>query len=190
MQISGIYIFFVVMAIILGSCGSKVETTEIKEFRISLAEGDVKLVPLLKFLTKAYNEQSGIAALDYVDSPDQANSRIFLVEGLEQRDGKVGWGQWFAESETSGVNLPGSKVDKKTKYTLQVEFDAAFFREHSRIMDNGQPDIDVMKLFSHEIGHGFQMEHHPDKRDVMYFDVTGDKNFSSYWPRVRAFFNN
>ena len=173
----------------LSSCGAKVASSEVKEFKVHVAAGDEALIPIVKLLVQNYNQYVGLKALEYVDSQDQANSRIYLVEGLEKRDGKVGWGQWFSETERTGVNVPGSTIDEKIRYTLQAEFDADFFRANSGL-ENGQPSYELQKLFAHEIGHGFQLDHSPEASDVMYFDVTGTKDFATYWPRVLAFFSN
>jgi len=173
----------------MAACGARIEERKVKEYRLGLAGGDVKLKPLLKALIADYNTQAGFQAMEFVESVDQANSMVYFTEGLEQRDGKVGWGQWLSETRKTGVNMPGYTIDETTVYTLKAEFDAGFFRSHGRLQ-GGALDMELRKLFAHEIGHGFQMEHHPDQTNVMYYDITGDKNFSQYWPRVQAFFSN
>jgi hypothetical protein len=183
-----LYLLLVVTAF-LAACGANVSRSEVKEYRVALSGGDVSFAPTLKRLVEHYNESAGIAALQFVESSDQANSQIYLIEGLEQRDGKVGWGQWFSETERSGVDLPGSTINKTTTYSFRVEFDAGFFRANNEMI-NGLPSIELRKLFAHEIGHGFQMDHASEASDVMFFDVTGDKDFTNYWPRVRAHFEN
>jgi hypothetical protein len=32
------------------------------------------------------------------------------------------------------------------------------------------------------------MQHAPEVKDVMYYDISGEKDFATYWPRVREFF--
>lgn len=187
MKAFGVLLLF--YTLVFASCGTKIKNTEIKEYTVSLSSEDKTLIPLLKSLVDDFNAQAGVHALQYVESADQANSRIVVVEGLEKRDGKVGWGQWFAETERRGIHAPGGTVNKTTRYTLQAEFDADFLRTHSKI-ENGVLDIEAQKLFAHEIGHGFQMDHNPDRANVMYFDITGTKDFSDFWPRVQAFFAN
>lgn len=176
-------------ALLTNGCGSKVNSSAVKEYRVAVIDGDATSKQLVKGLIQDYNSQLGQKAIEYVDSADQANSRIIIVEGLEKRDGKVGWGQWFAETDRSGSGVPGAQVDKTTTYTLQAEFDADFLRQNGKI-ENGSIGIEVKKLFAHEIGHGFQLEHHPDQNNVMYYDISGTKDFSSYWPRIRSYFAN
>lgn len=180
--------FALVSIVGFSSCGAKVNSSAIKDYRVSLAQGDSSFIPLLKAIIKDYNSHVGLQALRYVDSPGEANSRILITEGLEKRDGKVGWGQWFSTSERRGANLPGATIDETTEYSLQVEFDADFLRDNSK-MDNGTIQYEVQKLFAHEIGHGFQMDHAPEMSNVMYYDITGVKDFAPYFERVRNFFS-
>jgi predicted Zn-dependent protease len=70
---------------------------------------------------------------------------------------------------------------------MQVEFDQDFLNSNNKD-ENGALNIEIRKLFAHEVGHGFQLQHAPEERDVMYYDISGDKDFSSYWPRIREFF--
>lgn len=176
-------------ALSFSSCGAKVHSKSVKEYRVTLAKGDPSFVPQIKAIISDYNAHVGLQAITYVDSADQANSRILVTEGLEKRDGKVGWGQWFSTSERSGTNLPGTTLDEVTEYSLQVEFDAAFLRDNAKI-ENGNVQYEVQKLFAHEIGHGFQMDHAPEQTNVMYYDITGVKDFSPYFERVRSFFTS
>ncbi len=175
------------LSLVIVGCGSKVNSSEVKEYRVALASSDQSFKPLIKSLVADYNSKVGFRAMEFVDSIDQANSKILISEGLEKRDGKVGWGQWFAETERDGTDLPGSSTDKTTRYTFQAEFDADFFRDNGNI-ENGVFSVEIEKLWAHEIGHGFMLDHHPDRSDVMYFDIAGQKDFSTYWPRIRQFF--
>lgn len=176
-----------ILALGIVSCGANVKTKSIKDYRVTLSQGDSSFVPLLKALVSDYNAHVGMQAMQYVDSADQANSRIIVTQGLEARDKKVGWGQWFSTTESSGANMPGGTVEQVTEYSGQVEFDADFLRENGKI-DNGAVQYEVQKLFAHEFGHVFQMEHHPDVHDIMYLNITGVKNFSPYYDRVKSFF--
>ena len=181
-------IIFAILSLSIYSCGTTTEHASVKEYRISMVQGDPSFVPILKALVVDYNAQAGIQALTYVDSPDQANSRIIVTQGLEKRDGKVGWGQWLATTETSTGQFPNTSQSESTSYTMKVEFDADFLRKNG-VITNGVIPYEAQKLFAHEVGHGFQMEHHLDVKNVMYYDITGTKDFAQYWPRVQAFFS-
>lgn len=189
MKSVGKWIMVAAFAALFASCGAKLEERKVKQYRLGLAGGDMSFKPIIKSLVLDFNAQAGFRAIEFVESVDQANSNVFIVEGLEERDGKVGWGQWFAETERTGVNMPGTTLEEETRYSLRAEFDADFFRKHGK-SENGLLDIELRKLFAHEIGHGFQMDHHVDPSNVMYKDISGNKDFSDYWPRVRAFFTN
>lgn len=187
MKMSAILALLNLSIIFTSACGSKVNSTVIKEYRVALASQDQSFKPLIKALVDDYNTKVGFSAMEFVDSVDQSNSRILVVEGLENRDGKVGWGQWLSDTESKGLDAPGSTIDKTTRYSFQAEFDADFFRDNSKI-SNGLLPTEILKLFAHEVGHGFQLDHHPDKRNVMYYDITGDKDFSTYWRSIHAYF--
>ena len=146
---------------------------------------------MIKMLIQDYNGNVGSEVLEYSESLDGANSEILITKGLEARDGKVGWGQWSSTTERKGtiVQIPGEKASETTKYSLQVEFDEEFLKSNEKNAENGLPNYEVRKLFAHEIGHGFQLDHDPDVKQVMYMDISGEKNFATYWPKIRDFFS-
>ncbi len=174
----------------LVSCGSSVQKSEVKKYVMALKQGDESYRPLIRRIIEDYNNNVGYQVLEFTDSPDAANSPILITKGLENRDGKVGWGQWFSQTERRGsvVPLPGQKTTETTTYSLQVEFDEDFLAANLKEASPGLLNVEIRKLFAHEVGHGFQMGHAPNERDVMYFDISGEKDFSSYWPQVRGFF--
>jgi hypothetical protein len=181
---------FLVLALILTSCGAQVDKKEVKTFVLGLKQGNESFKPLIKHLIEDYNTNVGQTVLEFSETMDGANSPILITKGLEQRDGKVGWGQWFASTERSGttVSVPGVRSSETTRYSLQVEFDEDFLATSEKEVKAGELSIEVRKLFAHEVGHGFQLQHVVPKDDVMYCNISGEKDFSTYWPRVRAFF--
>ena len=182
--------YFLVLALILTSCGAQVDKKDVKTFVLGLKQGDESFKPLIRHLIEDYNTNLGLTVLEFSETMDGANSPILITKGLEQRDGKVGWGQWFASTERSGttVAVPGVKTSETTSYSLQVEFDEDFLVSNEKEVKEGELSLEVRKLFAHEVGHGFQLQHAPELTDVMYYDISGDKDFAPYWPRVRAFF--
>jgi hypothetical protein len=175
----------------LSSCGSDYKKVEIKDFRLQVKSGDPDVHQFFYQLIQDYNERAGITALSYVSNPDEANSTIELIKGLRLQDKKVGWGQWVKETETSGVNMfaVNSKPVKTITYTMKVEFDEDYMTSRLALSDEDEKD-EVFKLFAHEVGHGFLLEHHPDPSNVMYFDVSGKKEYESYFLNVQNFFAN
>ncbi len=183
-------LYFLVLALILTSCGAQVDKKDVKTFVLGLKQGDESFKPLIRHLIEDYNTNLGLTVLEFSETMDGANSPVLITKGLEQRDGKVGWGQWFASTERSGttVAVPGVKTSETTRYSLQVEFDEDFLVSNEKEVKEGELSLEVRKLFAHEVGHGFQLQHAPELTDVMYYDISGDKDFAPYWPRVRAFF--
>ena len=172
------------------SCGANVEKREIKKYVMGLKQGDESYKPLIKRMITDYNSNVGYGVLEFSESADSANSPVIVTKGLEKRDGKVGWGQWFSSTERRVAMVPvsGQKSTETTSYTLQVEFDEDFLKSNEKDETTGLLNYEIRKLFAHEIGHGFQMAHAAEERDVMYFDISGEKDFAGYWPQVRGFF--
>jgi hypothetical protein len=181
---------FLGLAIYVSSCGARVEKDEIKSYVLALKDSNDAYKPLVKRMIDDYNQNLGLRVLEYSETMDTANCPVIITKGLEKRDGKVGWGQWFSQTERKGtiVAVPGSVATETVRYSLQVEFDEDFLTSNEKSSANGVLSDDIRKLFAHEIGHGFQMQHAPEIKDVMYYDISGEKDFSTYWPRVRAFF--
>ena len=72
---------------------------------------------------------------------------------------------------------------------MRLELDEEFVKLKINSIKDADKN-DIRKLFYHEVGHGMQMLHHPDQSNVMYYDITGEKNFTLYFADVRTFFAN
>lgn len=168
------------------ACGTpSYDTVKIKQYKLSLAQGDSSLVPELKQLVTDYNTQAGVHVLDYVDNAADANSAIIITAGLQSAtDGKVGLGQWMSETEVdSPISAIGGKGKRTITYSMRIEFDQNYMKTKTH--------YDNQKLFFHEVGHGLEMDHiQNDQTEVMYPDVDGDKNFPRYFQRVQAYMSD
>jgi hypothetical protein len=180
----------VLFAFLFVACGAQVDKSEVKTYVLALQNSDSSHTPLVKKMIEDYNAEAGFRALEFSDSIDNSNCPVIITKGLEKRDGKVGWGQWFSTTERDGlmVPIPGTRSTETVRYSLQVEFDEDFLKSNNKSETNGALNVEIRKLFAHEIGHGFQFQHVPEENDIMYYDISGDKDFSTYWPRIRGFF--
>lgn len=178
------------LALLATACGSGgYKTTKIKDYRLALVQGPSELKRDFRQLVDDFNQQAGLVVLTYVDDPAQANSAIIITEGLHQRDGKVGWGQWMSErrSENPLSKMPGESVQRTIEYSMRLEFDAEYFRARHTETDS-KAHYEKQKLFFHETGHGLEMDHNPgDQTDLMYPDIAGDKDFPRFFERVRNY---
>lgn len=116
-------------------------------------------------------------------------STIKLTHDLLRRDGKLGWGRWLRTSKLNSRRgfLKSPQKVRKDIYTMELEFDDNYLKKryHSR---NDKDQKQLRTLFLHELGHGFQMGHHPDKRSVMYREVgDGYKDYASFYERAYRF---
>ena len=181
-----------ILALALSGCGTSVDEVGVKEFRLTLVNNtDKDLINTFRRAIADFNESAGMQALTYVDAPEQANSAIVITKGLQKRDGKVGWGQPLAEIDEQRRldNLNGVKVDRTTRHFMRVEFDEEYIRQRMASTEESAK-YDLKKLFSHEVGHGFEMGHEMnDKNNLMFPDISGQKNFDQYFKNVRLYFN-
>jgi hypothetical protein len=171
------------VAAALSACGGSYETTKVKDYRMTLVNDDAKLADEFKRLIEDFNTYAGMEVLRYEDSAGDANSAIVVTPGLQQQPGnKVGWGQWLSDTKQDDAifTTPGRRPHRTIEYSMRVEFDAEYMRTRSH--------LDKQKLFFHEVGHGLEMSHdNSSTRNVMHESVTGDKDFSAYFARVRAY---
>jgi hypothetical protein len=170
---------------LLSACGSDYDTKKVKSYRLAVMSDDANMKREFRSLIQDYNRLSQLNVLEYAEDAAGANSVIVVTEGLQTRDGKVGWGQWMAESQAENpmTKLPGDKAERTITYSMRVEFDAEYMRRGDLYAKQ--------KLFFHEVGHGLEMDHVPsDMRDVMYPDVAGDKDFEEYFTRVRMYMSD
>jgi hypothetical protein len=135
-----------------------------------------------------FNRETGTESLKLVDHPNDANSEIILTKGLNARDGKVGWGQWIrtTESESAANSLFGDTPSRTHIFTMRLEFDYDYIKDRINVADS-EKHYDFRKLFYHEVGHGLQLDHDPNPQSVMYYDISGTKDFNGYIRQVRSY---
>lgn len=181
--------FFAVLgALALTACGASYETTKVKDYRMTLVSGDADLKDEFRKLIDDYNRFAGIQALTWVNDADDANSAIVVTKGLKLQDGHhIGWGQWMSDSEAENpLTTPGRKPKRQVVYSMRVEFDEDWIRARMG-HDDVKKTYENQKLFFHEVGHGLELSHASSPRDVMYAEVSGDKDFVGYFDYVRDY---
>lgn len=176
------------ITVLSAACGSSYKTTKVKQYKLAVTNNDPSLKAEFKDLIADFNRFTGSQVLTYVDDPEDANSAIIITKGLKQRDGKVGWGQWLSETKSDRpVATPGNKPKRTVAYSMRLEFDLDYFTSRHD-QTNEKETIEKQKLFFHEVGHGLEMDHvENNKSDVMYPDISGDKQFTPFFAKVRSY---
>lgn len=170
------------------SCGSTVEENHSKHYVLAYQGDNERVNQALRDLVSEFNQLTGAEVLKYTDDTTKANSFISLTKGLENRDQKIGWGQWITStSEGESFSHHGHKIDREIDYSMSIELDWDYVV--SRLNGNSEKHYELQKLLFHEIGHGLQMSHSEDPKNLMYAKVNGQKNFDEFFARVRKFFN-
>ncbi len=178
-------------ALALASCGNgPYQVVEKKEYQLHILTDDATVKAAFQSIITSYNSRVGFAAITYAPAAEKANSIVLFTRGLTDRDGKVGWGQWLVESEDESVLTlaQGRRPVREMDYSLRMELDEEYVQERVRSTD-AKAKQDLWKLFCHEIGHGFKLDHIEDNpSDMMYPDISGTKNEDAYFAQVRRFF--
>ncbi len=191
MKISLLKTLFLLLSIqLITACGSGVRTTEVHEYTMAVLDNDQEVKWEFQKLITEFNEYSGLEVIRYVDNASQANSVVFLTEGLKANSpqhNKIGYGQWLAEiQEEQWYSKPGQERQRTVSYAMRIELDSEYIRSRMEAeTSNAKKEKQV--LFFHEVGHGLEMDHHDDHTDIMYKDVAFNREFDPYFDRVREY---
>ncbi len=174
------------------SCGTAYKVEKFKSYRLFLVEPNQDLEPEFRTLIDEFNVQAGQNVLTYAKNAEDANSAIVVTAGLKNATaGKVGLGQWLAESRTSdnSFSIEGRPSKQKVYYSMRIEFDLDYFM--TRLGNDPTKKYEKQKLFFHEVGHGLEMNHNnKNTEDLMYPDISGEKDFSYFFQQVRKYMSN
>ncbi|MEZ4741263.1 MAG: hypothetical protein R3B45_02260 [Bdellovibrionota bacterium] len=184
---------YILLCFGLLACGSRSDKNYIKNYVLAVENGDAKTRLKFEALISEFNEYAGIEALHYSQSMDDANSIINLVKDLRYRsdDGhKIGWGQWMTTTTEKRSYSGFKRNDLKTiEYSMHIELDQDYVESRILSAKNSAAHYDLQKLFFHEVGHGLQMPHNPDKNHMMYEEISGYKDFAGFFEEVMHFFD-
>lgn len=129
-------------------------------------------------LVNDFNQSIGEELLSYSRDESASGSLVQLIRGLESGTGKLGFGGRVVSTIRTGLRITRS-------YSMKIELDSSYVEK--RIPSNiGSKDYnEVRLLFFHEVGHGLGFRHAASPKDVMYEDLQGNKDFPSFFERIR-----
>ena len=184
---------FVVM--VLGACDGMIAHK--KRYYFALTANGEKSRELLNFYFYKFNSNFNVDVLKFLPPDhhrsDDEVSTILMVPRMSERegedDGTLGWGQWRTCVKMSSFKTllvsPHKMITKI--HTMHLEFDVTRFTEwhySDKLAEREQAE----SLFLHEIGHGFHLDHDPDKNAVMYENINdAKKNHQKYYDKVAKF---
>ena len=174
------------------SCGDSLFISKVKDYYFEIEPASAENYRIFGKLFQNFNTSINANVLHLVDRGDldgAETSYIKLTSGLHARDNKLGWGKWIRHSElNSGRNfLRQPQRVRRDVYTMRLEYDRGYLKERY-YSDKESHKRQLKTLFLHELGHGFQMKHDPDRAAVMYREVNDSKkDLSSYYLRVQEF---
>lgn len=180
------------LSVLSTACGASYDTEKVKDYRMAVLSDDPKVKAEFANLIEDFNEHAKMRVLTYVADAKDANSAIILTQGLQQRDGKVGWGQWMSNTDSDNpvVTMPGQKAKRTVEFSMRVEFDADYIKSRM-VNEDAKKLTEKQKLFFHEVGHGLEMDHNEkDKSDLMFPDISGEKDFERFFSGVRRYMSD
>ena len=186
------YLWLTFAVVLLVSCGDGFFVSTSKQYYFVVRPATGENHSIFKELFGNFNHRFNASYLNLVREGDLSaseTSTIELTRGLLSRDDKLGWGRWLRTSKLNSrsgfLNQP-YKV-RKDIYTMELEFDSNYIKKRYR-SHNDKDKRQLSTLFLHELGHGFQMGHHPDSRSVMYREINdGYKDYDSFYERAYRF---
>lgn len=182
----------VLMALLVG-CGSPSESN-VKDYRLFFNTDDTDVLVESQRLVQDFNSNAGFIALTMVDSSNDANSIVEFRKGIEESEGKIGYGQSSFRAVTAPVtdNLRGKSIETKNYFSMNLEFDADFFKERMGKDSSDSERQRLQLLFFHEVGHGLTFNHENIPASVMYpyINQAQGVDFYGFFQKVRAFFED
>ena len=178
------------VAVSIAGCGGKVVEHLNKEYVLGVSGTDTGVKDEFRRLVKEFNTLAGMDYLRFTEDATVADSQIILTKGLQATDGKVGWGQWITQTQDSNKFSGASmRVNRRIDYAMRLEFDEDFIESRRAAAAGSTGHYELQKLFFHEVGHGLTMVHLPDRSNVMYYEISGSKDFDLYFRDVEHFFS-
>lgn len=185
---SGLIILIISICV---SCGSQKEY-HIKDYNLFINTTNPSLISASKRLIARFNLLAGAQVIRSVDNKEEANSLITFTSGLQERDGKLGYGQWETETtkDAPTISLQGKSSKKTIEYSMNLEFDMSYFIKRINANSNSYEGKELFLLFCHEVGHGLTLDHTNDITDVMYPVITNieNKSYDRFFQQVKDFF--
>jgi hypothetical protein len=171
------------------SCGQTVDEHTFKTYTLAVDRGTTESNTSFRNLVNEFNNMAGLEALQFTENKADANSLITLVPDLQSKEGKVGWGQWITETrEQNTVKGISVKKDRTIEYSMRLDLDQDYVSSRMKAKIGSSKHYELQKLFFHETGHGLQMAHNKKQSHVMYYEISGKKDFVGFFEEVAAFF--
>ena len=178
-------------------CGSQDEVHE-RDFKFFVESDDDDLKETLVALSSQYHEEFGQEVISFTNDPDEANSSIKFIDGLKERENRIGLGQWVVTiyQEEQGYIPTGGRLNSRERivHSMNLSFDYDNFKSKTDSInkrDSGDWKH-LYHLFCHEVGHGLEMEHEGHRQSVMYNTIPDssrdDLDFDSYFETAQLFF--
>ncbi len=180
---------FIILLFQINSCKSRVKETEVRQYKLGMQDNNSKYVKAFEKLVKQFNQSLDNNILTFTNNPGEINSTITITKGLNDKTGKIGYGQWIEETKDEGISgiFNDGKIEREKVYTMALEFDEQYI-ETRVIKNDTQSWYDLEKAFTHEAGHGLGYGHVNTQSHIMYPEISGAKDLNGFFSEIRRDF--
>ena len=199
MKLNCLSILFVSSLILsLTACGFNEK--HIRSYNFYVHSNNQLYINTINTLVDDFNDCIGSSLFKTTRDTTDYNSSIYFNSNLSDLGNNVvGYGTYIRKtSEDNPLEvLTGSKHTIYYTYTGEIRLDSNFIEKNTmntsadglNIDKNSDEYTELKKLFFHEAGHVIGLEHTPNQSDVMYYEISGTKNFQDFCQSVRDYLN-
>ena len=185
----------------LTACGFHEEHIRDYVFYAHVDDPDNQLyINTIDTLVDDFNSCLGFTLFKTTRDTSLYNSSIYFDANLSEMSTNgdvVGYGTYIRKTtEDSPLNLlKGSSPSVYYTYTGEIRLDSDFFAKNTVSIDGLDVDKntdeyqELKKLFFHESGHVIGLDHTDSKEDVMYYEISGEKNFQDFCNTINKYLN-
>ena len=199
MKLNCLSILFISSLVLsLTACGFNEE--HIRDYKFYVHSDNQLYINTIDTLVNDFNDCVGSKLFKTTRDTSEYNSSIYFNDNLaDLGDNVVGYGTYIRKtSEDNPLNmLTGEKHTVYYIYTGEIRLDTEFIAKNTvnttadglNIDKNSDEYTELKKLLFHEAGHVIGLDHTPAQSDVMYYEISGTKNFQDFCQSVRDYLN-
>ena len=187
-----------ILLFFLTSCGYNEK--HIRDYVFYTHSSNQLYVNTIDTLVDDFNDCLGFELFKTTRDTSKYNSSVYFNSNLsELGDNVVGYGTYIRKTTEDNPFevLAGDKPSIYYVYTGEIRLDSDFVAKNTvnttsdglSIDKNSDEYTELKKLFFHESGHVVGLDHTSSRSDVMYYEISGSKNFQDFCKTVEKYLN-
>lgn len=186
LNLSSLLVSILLVSFSLTSCGYNEE--HIKNYVFYVHSDNQLYVNTIDTLVSDFNYCVGSEVFKTTRDTTKYNSSIYLNTNLREiGESVIGYGTFIRKtSQSNPLDVLKGSYTLSYKYTGEIRLDLGFFSNNLETDDeinvnkNSDGYGELKKLFFHEAGHVVGLDHTDSEEDVMYYTISGDKDYDAF----------